>query len=78
MGVATKPFVRQFKATTPEGYVMFNGEQMTRVESKKVVGTEDAWEVTFYFSDGYTYTVSANDWTRRFTHEIFIDTKPNE
>ena len=78
MGVKTKPFSKTYRLPTAQGYTIFNGDQITRIEGKRVPEQEDSWEITFYLSDGYTLRLPANDWTRNFAHDLFDLDKPNE
>jgi hypothetical protein len=72
--VPAKSFQKSFQIHTPTGFVIVNGEQVTRFE---FVTKGDNWDVTLYMVDGWTYTVSANQWTKRFAPEV-LGIEPEE
>jgi hypothetical protein len=65
--VATKPFNTNYHVRTAEGFVLLNGDQITKVEAVK---KGDNWDIIFYLPDGTSHTVPANTWTQQFVPEI--------
>lgn len=73
--VATKPFETNYRLHTPTGYVVLNGDQVTKIEAIK---TSDAfgmagqgWRIVFYLSDGSKQEVPQSTWTDNFVKEVF-------
>ena len=78
MSLATKPFTTNYRVRTPQGFMVLNGEQIVRIEARRVPDKDDAWEVVFYLTDGFSYSVFASDWTRKFVNETFQVDKADE
>ena len=70
--MANKPFNISYEIAETDGFVMINGEQVTRIVAKRL-GDKDEWEITFHLSDGTTYTTTpnANLWAKKFVEETF-------
>lgn len=73
--VATKPFLTNYRIPTSTGYVVLNGEQITKIEAIKVADafgmTNQGWKVVFHLSDGSQQTISHNAWTKKFVCDTF-------
>jgi len=63
-----KPFTTDYIVVRPDGFVIFNGAQIVKIEAKQV---EDNWSVIFWLLDGTQHVVNASEWTRRFVTETF-------
>lgn len=68
--VANKPFATNYRIPIPSGYVVLNGDQITKIEAKKTPVT-DGWTVTFHLSDGSTQVIPPSTWTKEFVQEVF-------
>jgi len=74
--VPAKPFNSIYRIPTATGYVVINGEQITKIVATRLSAPDDIWEVTFYLSDGTKQEIATPSWTRKFVHETFdVDKK---
>jgi len=66
------PFNTAYKINTPDGIVIINGDQLTKI----IVAprAEGGWKVTFYLADGSLYWVESNEWTEAFVQNTLGDT----
>jgi hypothetical protein len=63
--VASKPFHINYRIATPEGFVVLNGDQITKIVVKR---TTTGWHVDFHLSDGSVYATS-DVWGTKFVEE---------
>jgi hypothetical protein len=73
--VAIKPFNNNYTLETPDGTVVINGEQITKIIAKKVFVYGEAdlkWSIIFYLSDGSYYTADPGDWTEDFAKNLGV------
>ncbi len=68
--MATKPFNTNYHIDTPEGFVLVNGDQITKIEALK---RGDNWDLTLHLSDGSTQLVKANRFTNHLAQEIIAE-----
>ena len=75
MDVAIKPFATNYRIPVRTGYVVLNGDQITKIEAIKVVdafgGAQEAWKLIFHLSDGSTHEIHPSDWTKNFVRDVF-------
>lgn len=67
----SKPFNAVYKINTPDGIVIINGDQLTKII---VTRTETGRKVTLYLADGSMYWVDSNEWTEAFVQNTLGDT----
>jgi hypothetical protein len=77
--VASKPFNTSYKIKTPQGHIVLNGDQITKIEANRPpvnpfgAPVENSWVIVFHLSDGSKHSIEPSDWTREFAKEIFED-----
>ena len=75
MAVPTKPFETNYRIPLPTGYVVLNGDQITKIEATRVPDAfgvpQDKWKIIFHLSDGSKQEIPASPWTRNFVTEVF-------
>ena len=73
--VANKPFETNYRIPTQTGYIVLNGNQITKIEAIRVTDVigrpQEDWKIIFHLSDGSTQEVGHSNWTRNFVHEVF-------
>jgi hypothetical protein len=75
--VATKPFSTNYRIPIPQGYIVINGEQITKIEAIREVDVfgqntnPEAWKLTFYLSDGNKQEIRPSEWTKNFVNDVF-------
>lgn len=70
----TKPFNTVYRIPVPTGYVVINGEQVTKIVASRAsvpLVEPDQWKVTFHLSDGSIFDISPSAWTVTFVTQIF-------
>ncbi len=74
-GVPTKPFVTNYRIPTSGGFIVINGEQVTRIVAAKGspsnFGDGYSWTLTFHLSDGSTQVIHPSSWTKNFVRDVF-------
>jgi hypothetical protein len=79
--VATKPFATNYRIPIAQGFVVLNGEQITRIEAIEQVNAiglslnPQSWTVVFYLTDGHKHEVRPSEWTRTFVQDVFFNSK---
>ena len=63
----TKPFNIAYKVPTATGFMVLNGEQITRIVFERV---EDSWQITFHLSDGEKVRAGSPEWTKAFAEDL--------
>lgn len=68
--MASKPFNISYEIAETDGFIVINGEQVTKIVAKQ---RQDKWYVTFHLSDGGTYTTGENAvaWAKNFVGNTF-------
>lgn len=75
--VPTKPFSTNYRIPIAQGYIVINGEQITKIEAIRQqdvfnFGTgSEAWRLTFYLSDGNKHEIPPSEWTKNFVNDVF-------
>lgn len=72
--VANNPFATNYRIPTPTGYVVLNGEQITKIEALKAADlgmAAQGWKIVFHLSDGSTQEVHHSLWTANFVKNVF-------
>ena len=73
--VATRPFATNYKIPIAQGFIVLNGDQITKIEAiqqRDALGSpEDKWTLIFFLSDGNQQQIAASDWTRNFVRDVF-------
>ena len=73
----TKPFSTNYRIPIAQGYIVINGEQITKIEAVRQVDAfgmnmnPEAWTLTFYLSDGNKQEIRPSEWTKNFVNEVF-------
>jgi len=62
-----KEFTRSYHIATPDGFILINGDQVTKIGVKR---EGDNGEVTFFLSDGSSHTIGPNGFTKLFIVEL--------
>ncbi len=75
MFVPTKPFSTNYRIPVRTGFVVINGDQVTKIEANKAsnasAGEQEAWRLVFHLSDGSTHEILPSAWTRNFVRDVF-------
>lgn len=77
--VATKPFATNYRIPISHGFVVLNGDQITRIEAIEQVNgfglsmDPQSWTVVFYLTDGHKHEVRPSEWTRSFVQDVFFN-----
>ena len=69
--MANKPFNKTYRLNTPDGFILVNGDQITKIVAKKI---EDGWKVVFHLSDGSSHSLDTR-WSTKFVRETVGETK---
>jgi hypothetical protein len=75
--VANKPFSTNYRIPTLQGYIVINGEQITKIDAIRqydALGlpvSPEAWTVIFYLSDGNKHEIRPSEWTSNFVQDVF-------
>jgi hypothetical protein len=70
--VAIKPFNSSFKILGGDGFLLINGEQITKIAAERV---DKKWKITFHLSDGSKHTIgNKTEWAKAFIKENFEPT----
>jgi hypothetical protein len=75
--VGIKPFNTNYRIPIAHGYVVLNGDQVTRIEVIEQVDgfglslKPQSWTVIFYLADGHKHEIRPSEWTRKFVQEVF-------
>lgn len=63
--MANKPFHINYRISTPDGFVILNGDQITKINVKR---SPIGWHVEFHLSDGSVYG-TRDEWGTKFVKE---------
>lgn len=69
--MATKPFNITYRINKADGFILVNGEQITKIEATKM-GKE--WQVVLHLSDGSSHKLK-QAWSTKFVKETLGETK---
>jgi hypothetical protein len=69
--VATKPFNISYRINKPNGFILVNGDQITKIEATKIA---NEWQVVFHLSDGSSHKLK-RAWSTKFVKETLGETK---
>jgi hypothetical protein len=75
--VPTKPFATNYRIPIAQGFIVINGEQVTKIEAIRQIDafglslSPEAWTLTFYLSDGNKHEIRPSEWTANFVNEVF-------
>lgn len=70
--MANKPFNISYRIRTQDGFVLVNGDQITKIAANKV-GNE--WQVTLHLSDGSAFALERT-WSTKFVKETLGENRP--
>jgi len=65
--VASKPFNTNYHIETPNGFILVNGDQITKTEAAR---NGENWDITLHLSDGSAHFISANRFTKLMAQGI--------
>lgn len=73
--VATKPFATNYRIPVPTGYVVLNGDQISKIEAVRVSDPfgvpTGKWKVVFHLSNGSQHEIQPSEWTKSFVQDVF-------